>query len=235
MSPTWASPISSCCRSASIRSTSPGAISRSACSRRPAASASRPASPASSIAPIARGPRRHPRLGPGAFPDRRSTGSRRFDGTALYEHADPRKGFHPDWNTAIYNFGRTRGRQLPATPTRSTGSTASTSTACASMRSPRCSISTIRASAGEWLPNADGGNENREAIAFLRRANELVYGAHPGRDHHRRGIDRLARRVAADRRRRPRLRLQVEHGLDARHAGLHVARTRSIAAGTTTR
>ena len=40
-------------------------------------------------------------------------GLARFDGTALYEHADPRQGFHPDWNTAIFNFGRQRGRQLP--------------------------------------------------------------------------------------------------------------------------
>jgi 1,4-alpha-glucan branching enzyme len=75
-----------------------------------------------------------------------------FDGTALYEHADPRKGFHPDWNTAIYDFGRKRGRQLPARPTRSTGSTASTSTGCASTRSPRCSTSTIRAARANGCP-----------------------------------------------------------------------------------
>ncbi len=50
--------------------------------------------------------RRHPRLGAGAFPGRRSMACAQFDGTALYEHADPRQGFHPDWNTAIYNFGR---------------------------------------------------------------------------------------------------------------------------------
>ena len=41
-------------------------------------------------------------------------GLARFDGTALYEHADPRQGFHPDWNTAIYNFGRAGGLRLPA-------------------------------------------------------------------------------------------------------------------------
>ena len=67
-----------------------------------------------------------------------------FDGTALYEHADPRQGFHPDWNTAIYDFGRREVANF-LIATRSTGSTASTSTGCASTRSPRCSTSTIRA------------------------------------------------------------------------------------------
>ena len=55
--------------------------------------------------------------------------------------------------------------------------------------------------AGEWVPNAHGGNENLEAVAFLQRLNEPVYGALPRRDDDRRGIDRLARRVA--RRRTP--------------------------------
>ena len=60
----------------------------------------------------ARGPRRDPRLGARRISRPIAHGLAHFDGTALYEHADPRKGFHPDWNTAIYNFGRTRGRQL---------------------------------------------------------------------------------------------------------------------------
>ena len=81
-------------------------------------------------------------------------GLARFDGTALYEHADPRQGFHPDWNTAIYNFGRQRGRRLPASPTRSTGSRSSTSTGCASMRWPRCSTSTIRARPASGCPTS---------------------------------------------------------------------------------
>ncbi len=50
---------------------------------------------------------------PAHFPDRTRMAWRHFDGTALYEHADPRQGFHPDWNTAIYNFGRQRGPVLP--------------------------------------------------------------------------------------------------------------------------
>ena len=191
-----ASPISNCCRSPNIRSTPPGAISRSACSRRPRRFGDRRrASRASSTARTRRGSASS------------STGCRRISRStrmaspistarALYEHADPRKGFHPDWNTAIYDFGRKRGRQLSLSPARSIGSTASTSTACASMRSPRCSISTIRASRANGSPNADGGNENHDAIAFIRRANELVYGALSRRGHDRRGIDRLSRRLA---------------------------------------
>ena len=151
-------------------------------------------------------------------------GLARFDGTALYEHADPRKGFHPDWNTAIYNFGRHEVANFLY---------------CNALYwVDRFHVDGLRVDAvasmlyldysrreGEWLPNPDGSRENREAIAFLRRANELVYGGFPGRGHHRRGIDRLSRRLAADRPRRSRLRLQMEHGLDARHARLHVARS----------
>ena len=102
-----------------------------------------------------------------------------FDGTALYEHADPRKGFHPDWNTAIYNFGR---REV-----------ANFLYCNALYWVDRFHVDGLRVDAvasmlyldysrreGEWLPNADGSRENREAIAFLRRANELVYGGFPG-------------------------------------------------------
>ena len=78
--------------------------------------------------------------------------------------------------------------------------------------------------AGEWVPNQFGGNENLDAIDFLRELNEVVHGREPGRDQRRRGVDGLARRLAADLPRRPRLRLQVEHGLDARHARLLPAR-----------
>ncbi|RBP11907.1 1,4-alpha-glucan branching enzyme [Roseiarcus fermentans] len=102
-----------------------------------------------------------------------------FDGTALYEHADPRKGFHPDWNTAIYNFGRFEVANFLY---------------CNALYwVDRFHVDGLRVDAvasmlyldysrreGEWLPNADGSKENREAIAFLRRANELVYGGFPG-------------------------------------------------------
>jgi len=106
-------------------------------------------------------------------------GLARFDGEALYEHADPRKGFHPDWNTAIYDFGRKE--------------VANFLLANALYWVDRYHIDGLRTDAvasmlyldysrrdGEWLPNADGGNENHDAVAFLRRVNEAVYGEFPG-------------------------------------------------------
>src|SRR5262249_53737349 len=102
-----------------------------------------------------------------------------FDGAALYEHADPRRGFHPDWHTAIYDFGRREVANVLA--------------ASALYWLDRFHIDGLRVDAvasmlyldysrrpGEWLPNPEGGNENRDAIAFLRRVNELVYEMHPG-------------------------------------------------------
>lgn len=106
-------------------------------------------------------------------------GLARFDGTALYEHQDRRQGFHPDWNTAIYNFGR---REV-----------AGTLAASALAWLDRFHVDGLRVDAvasmlyldysrqhGEWLPNAEGGNANLEAIAFLRQVNSLAYGLHPG-------------------------------------------------------
>ncbi len=102
-----------------------------------------------------------------------------FDGAPLYEHSDPRRGFHPDWNTAIYDFGR---REV-----------ANFLTASALYWLDRFHVDGLRADAvasmlyldysrkpGEWLPNAEGGNENRDAVHFLQRTNELVYGTFPG-------------------------------------------------------
>ncbi|MCB1503752.1 MAG: 1,4-alpha-glucan branching protein GlgB [Hyphomicrobiaceae bacterium] len=103
----------------------------------------------------------------------------RFDGTHLYEHADPRLGRHADWGTLIYNFGRAEvfnyliGNALYWL--HSFHVDGLRVDAVASMlyldysRKP-----------GEWLPNRHGGNENLEAIAFLRLLNEKVYGKFPG-------------------------------------------------------
>jgi 1,4-alpha-glucan branching enzyme len=106
-------------------------------------------------------------------------GLMRFDGTALYEHEDPRRGFHPDWNTAIYNFGR---KEVAAFLVNS-----------ALYWLERFHLDGLRVDAvasmlyldysrkaGEWLPNKEGGNENHEAVAFLRRTNIAAYGLHPG-------------------------------------------------------
>ena len=106
-------------------------------------------------------------------------GLSRFDGDALYEHPDPRRGFHPDWNTAIYDYGRREVANVLA--------------ASALYWLDRFHVDGLRVDAvasmlyldysrqpGEWLPNAEGGNENRDAIAFLQQTNRLVYAAHPG-------------------------------------------------------
>jgi 1,4-alpha-glucan branching enzyme len=100
-------------------------------------------------------------------------GLARFDGTALYEYADPREGFHRDWNTLIYNYGRTEVRNFLV------GS--------ALFWLERYGIDGLRVDAvasmlyrdysrqpGEWIPNVHGGRENLEAIAFLKRLNEVV-------------------------------------------------------------
>jgi len=101
-----------------------------------------------------------------------------FDGTYLYEHADPRQGFHPEWHSCIFNYGRHE--------------------VCAFLLSSalfwldRFHIDGLRVDAvasmlyldygrqhGEWVPNRYGGRENLDAVAFLRRLNEAVYRDHP--------------------------------------------------------
>ncbi|MGH8272996.1 MAG: 1,4-alpha-glucan branching protein GlgB [Gammaproteobacteria bacterium] len=103
----------------------------------------------------------------------------RFDGTHLYEHADPRLGFHPDWNTFIYNFGR---REV-----------ANFLIGNALFWLEQYHLDALRVDAvasmlyldysrkaGEWLPNRYGGRENLEAIEFLKRMNQLVFSEAPG-------------------------------------------------------
>ena len=106
-------------------------------------------------------------------------GLARFDGTALYEHEDPRLGFHPDWQTAIYNFGR---REVAAFLVNN-----------ALFWAERYHLDGLRVdavasmlyrdysrSAGEWIANAEGGRENWEAVDFLRQVNRELYARHPG-------------------------------------------------------
>lgn len=106
-------------------------------------------------------------------------GLHRFDGTALYEHEDPRRGHHPDWDTSIFNYGRHEVTNLLL---------------CSALHwFEDYHIDGLRVDAvasmlhlnysrpdGEWLPNADGGSENLDAIALLRRLNAAVHEQFPG-------------------------------------------------------
>ena len=118
-----------------------------------------------------------------------------FDGTHLYEHADPRRGAHPDWGTLVFNLGRAEVRNFLLANAlywlREHHVDGLRVDAVASMlyldysRKP-----------GEWMPNAFGGREDLDAVAFLKELNEALY-AHVAGDHlGRRGVDRVARRVA---------------------------------------
>ncbi len=115
---------------------------------------------------------------PGHFPDD-AHGLVRFDGSALYEHADPREGFHRDWKTLIYNYGRNEVRNFLAGNAlfwiERYGVDALRVDAVASML-----YRDYSRSVGEWVPNQHGGRENLEAIDFLREVNRVVGEEAPG-------------------------------------------------------
>ncbi|VTS07450.1 1,4-alpha-glucan branching protein GlgB [Tuwongella immobilis] len=101
-----------------------------------------------------------------------------FDGTHLFEHSNPKEGFHPDWQSAIFNYGRNEVRSFLI------------SSAMFWMNEYHVDGLRVDAVAsmlyrdysrkeGEWIPNVYGGRENLEAIHFLRRLNEAIYAAHP--------------------------------------------------------
>ena len=102
-----------------------------------------------------------------------------FDGTHLFEHADPRLGYHPDWNSYIFNYGRHEVQSFLLSS--------------ALFWLEEYHVDGLRVDAvasmlyldysrreGEWIPNEWGGNENVDAIQFLRRFNEEIYAAYPG-------------------------------------------------------
>ncbi|MBI1724176.1 MAG: 1,4-alpha-glucan branching protein GlgB, partial [Candidatus Tectomicrobia bacterium] len=101
-----------------------------------------------------------------------------FDGTHLYEHGDPRQGFHPDWKSFIFNYGRNEVRAFLISSAlfwlEKYHADGLRVDAVASML-----YLDYSREAGEWLPNEYGGRENLQAIGFLRRCNEEIYRRHP--------------------------------------------------------
>ena len=167
-------------------------------SRRPRASAIRPASRASSTRRIAAG------IGiildwvPAHFPTDEH-GLARFDGTALYEHEDPRQGFHPDWNTAIYNFGRARSGELSRSTMRCSGWSAIIVDGLRVDAVASMLYLDYSRKDGEWIPNRAW--RPREPRGHRLPAAREPRGLWPEPRHrdHRRGIDRLSRRLASRR------------------------------------
>ena len=103
----------------------------------------------------------------------------RFDGTALYEHEDPKRGFHPDWNTAIFDFGRREVTNILLTNALYWLEVFHIDGLRVDAVASMLYLDYSR-KAGEWIPNVRGGRENLEAEAFLKDLNVLTHASHPG-------------------------------------------------------
>jgi 1,4-alpha-glucan branching enzyme len=102
-----------------------------------------------------------------------------FDGTHLYEHADSRQGFHPDWKSYIFNYGRNEVRSFLLSSAEHWLSRYHADGLRVDAVASMLYLDYSR-EAGEWIPNRNGGRENLEAISFLQELNIGVYGGHPG-------------------------------------------------------
>ena len=103
----------------------------------------------------------------------------RFDGTALYEHADPRQGEHPDWGTLVFNYGRTEVRNFLVANALYWISEFHVDGLRVDAVASMLYLDYSRES-GQWIPNRYGGRENIDAIEFLRDLNTVVFAEHPG-------------------------------------------------------